>query len=176
MRTLNKHLRGFSLVEMVVYVGVVALLASVLVATLIPLARAYGDLAVSRDVNASAYAALDRFVREARAADAVVVGSSVLGAHPGSVTFTKTDADGVASTVQFSLVGGTLHITDGGVDLGPLTHSSVTVENLVFRYAASGSGKMASVEVTLSGEHGRAVKVAPFSAGAVLRGSYSGSL
>ena len=176
MCVLGKNSRGFSLVEMVVYVGVVALLASVLVATLIPLARAYGDLAVSRDVNASAYAALDRFVREARAADAVVTGSSVLGVHPGSITFTKTDANGVASNVQFSLVGGTLHLTEGGVDLGPLTHSSVTVENLIFRYAASGSGKMASVEMTLSGERGRAVKVAPFSAGAVLRGSYSGSL
>ncbi len=176
MHVLTQRRRGFSLVEMVVYIGVVSLLTSVLVATLIPLARVYGNLAASRDVNASAYAALDRFVREARAADAVISAESVLGAHPGSITFAKTDSERVATSVRFSLVGGALHVFENDVDVGPLTRASVTVESLVFRYAASGSGKMASVEVTLTGSHGRATKTAPFSAGAVLRGSYSGAL
>lgn len=161
---------------MVVYVGTLALLVSVFVATLVPLVRSYGNLAASRDVNASAFAALDRFVREAREADSVVLGSSVLGAHPGRIVFLKTDGNNVVSSVEFSLVSGALHVFTDGVDMGPLTRSSVAIDSLVFRAPVSGDGSMATVEVTLRGTSGRAARTASFSGSAVLRGSYSASL
>ncbi len=159
---------GFSLVEMIIYVGLLALVLVSLVNMLLGMARAYSYLKLSRHIQSSAVVALDRVIRDIRNAQSVNMPQSVLGASPGVLTLNTTTATSSSQTLQFYVSSGALRVKQDGGDLGPLTLSDVTVSNLIFRQMNTGISQAVKIELTLTaGTH-----TANFYATAVLRDSY----
>ncbi|MDO8590465.1 MAG: prepilin-type N-terminal cleavage/methylation domain-containing protein [bacterium] len=160
--------RGFSLVEMIIYVGLLALILVSLVNMLLGMSRAYGYLKFSQHIQTSAVIALDRMVRDIRNAESVSVPESVLDTSPGILTLNTTTATSSLQTLQFFVSNGALRVKQDGGDLGPLTLPDVTVDNLVFRQMNTGISEAVKIDLTLSsGTH-----TANFYATALLRDSY----
>jgi hypothetical protein len=162
--------KGFTLVEIVVYVGVLAVVSVLVMNTLLTMTRAGAALREGREIHVSAVGALLRMTRDIRNATSVVVDSSTLGAHPGYLTLEGMDADDAPETTELYLEGGALEMKKNGVVVGPLTPASVFVERLVFNVATTSVSDAVTLELELAAALRYATTSSFFHAGAVTRG------
>lgn len=163
---------GFSLVEAIIYAGLLSLILVSTVSMLLGMSRAYLYLNFSRHIQTSAITAVDRIVRDIRNAQTVNVAQSTLGTSPGVLTLDTTTATSSPQTIQFFVSNGVLRVKQDGGDLGPLTVSDVTVQNLVFRQMNTGISEAIKIELTLTAGTGPTARSVNFYATAILRDSY----
>lgn len=159
--------KGFSLLEMVVYITILSALAILVVGSMLQLARSWNSVSLSQDINASANVALERTVRTVRDASSVDTGASTLDTNPGVLAL-SIDGD---NTV-FSVENGAVVLTVDGDNQGPLTSADVSVTSLVFSHYAGAQSEVVTIDMELTASRGSITKVVPFHASAVLRGSY----
>jgi type II secretory pathway pseudopilin PulG len=160
--------KGFSLVETVVYIGMVIVILVALVNMLLSMSRAYGYLKYSRHLQSSATASVDRMARDIRNSVSIDVVQSTLDSNPGILTLNTTTEAGAAQTFQYYISSGVIHVKQDGVDLGPLTLPDVTVNSLIFRKIETGISQAVKIEMTLTA----GTRTANFYDTAILRGSY----
>lgn len=167
-RPYGKSGKGFSLIEMLVYVAVIAIIMSSVLAVIFPLAGTYQSLIATKRLNISAESVLDRMLREIRSASSVNTGMSTLGTSPGVLAL-NSDAGSRAFSVDAS---GALTVSEGGVSAGKLTGEEVTVSRLVFTRVPGTRSELVSVELALHSRYGHASTTRTFRGSAVLRDSY----
>ncbi len=158
--------------ETLIYVALLIVLSSIVVATVLSLSGMFYQMRASRDVETSAVSSLERMVRDIRNADSVVLAESVLGVHPGRLTVTRALPLGGNEKMEFYLNGTELRVRRDGVDEGVLTSGLTSVESLVFTEVSSAVSSGVRIELTLKGEKGSATVIKPFDLFTVLRGSY----
>lgn len=163
--------RGFSLIEMLVYLAVIAVMLAVIVTTLTSFSGAYHSFVLDRRIHAAAGAALERMVREVRGGTSIDVATSTLGAHPGTLTINTVNDTGDPVTRTFAVNAGVLELSEDGVLRGPLTSSNVAITNLVFRHLDNGVSEGVRIELTVQASRKSTVREANFYAFTVLRGS-----
>lgn len=169
--TQHSTYKGFSLIEMLVYISILAIMTVAIITVTLSQSQAYADFKVTRNVYTSASASLERMVREIRAADNIIIGSSLFGSHPGILTLQKTGVSGI-ETVQFYLEGGALKVQENSDPEGSLTRKEVSVTNLVFRQVVSTASEGVRIEMTLSSIQGNSSKTEQFSTFVIMRNSY----
>lgn len=158
--------RGFSLLEMAIYVAILSLMAVIVVNTTLSLSASWNSVRVSRDINSAAVTSLERMGREIRAAVGIDVAQSVFDAHPGVLVLTG------ATTIEFSLKDGVLTITENDIETGALMKNTVTATNLVFRRVVNGTKEGVRIEMTLESSRGKIIKSKNFYSFITLRSSY----
>ena len=164
--------RGFSLIEMVVYIALLAILTVLAVNMTLSMTRAFADLRVSRDINSSATTLFERITRDIRGAYDVDVAGSVLGTNPGDLLLDTKDSSGTNMTVEYFVSNGSVHIKENGVDQEAIMSASTQAVSFVVREAVSTNSKAVKVEVTLSATRGDITKQRNFYTTVVLRGTY----
>lgn len=167
----SKKTKGYTLVEIIVYSSVLALLALVLAASLISIMSGYRSFRVTKNINQSAFLALGRLTRSFKQSDAVNA-SSTLGVHPGAITLDSIDANGNATITAYYLSNGVLMQKEGGGAAGALTLPSVTVTNFIVRKITTGKSEAVRIELAIQSGSGATLRSEKFYGGAVLRGSY----
>ena len=163
---------GFTIIELLIYTGILVLLMAVVVSTLLALSRSYRTVTVSQQIDSAASVSLDRMVREVRGASSVDTAQSVLSTSPGQLTLDTIDVHGVTTTVQFLLSGYSLHIKEGGIDIGPLTPTSTRVTSLIFRKITTAQSQAVKIEMTIDSGTSTDYRSQNFYGTAVLRRSY----
>lgn len=151
---------GASLLETVLYIGIFAIIALLTVNTVLALTRAVGEIRGLRHTIRDADIAMERMIREIRAAQNVDTGTSVLGSNPGTLVLA-----GTSSTITFSLLGGEqIFLQKNAESPRSLTSSSTRITNLVFTRLVASSSEAARIQMTMDNKN--------FYGTAVLRGSY----
>ncbi len=178
-RQYTRGSRGYSLVETLIYIALLAIIVYALISALVIMTKAYRTTKASKSIENSAMFALDRMVREIRDAKSIDASHSVFGTTPGELYLNTTDTSGTALTDDFYVSGQILRLKQNGVDVGPLTLSGARVTNLVFRSisnAQPSDGTVVStavkIEMTIESGTGSSLKSRKFYEAAVLRGSY----
>ncbi len=164
--------RGFSLVEMLFYVAILAISLVTVMQTLVVITRSYGILRSAQRVEQEASFSLDRMVREVRDASDVSDAESTFSVHPGKLFLTTTTSEGAARTVEFSLTAGKLSLKENGVVTGLLSSDKTSISNLVFRKITTARSKGVKIEMTMQSGTGTTTRSENFYATAVLRDSY----
>lgn len=164
--------RGFTLVEMVIYIGILVSILLLIVSFIISFGKAYNVLKTTIHINNSAVVSFERMIREIRLASDVDMVASTLGTYPGHLVLITTDVSSAPITLEFYINSGVLILRQDSVDVGPLTRSDVTVTNLVFRLSDNGTSKAIKIEMTLESTIVSTTKSKNFYGSAVLRGSY----
>lgn len=165
--------KGFSLIETIIYVTLFALILGAVLYSLANTFTWYRSMKASRNLELSATAILDRVMIDIRNAKTVNDGESSFNTSPGILSLVGTDDFGATRTIKFFLVNNTFHVSENGVDLGPLSLSTVRVTNLVFRSFSGGAARGIRVELTLRSSTNNYTKTANFYTSAILRGSYN---
>lgn len=159
---------GFTIVEMIIYVSVLALILVGVVQMILAVSSTFNELRATRQLNRSAVVLLDRFVREVRDAESVVVDSSVFDTHPGELTISVE-----GTNVRFYVDGGVVKLDRGGAYEGDLTVPDVSATSFVFRRSTPGSiSETIRLEVTLESISGSGSAIETFYTTAVMRGPY----
>ncbi len=166
---LNNMKRGFTLIEILIYTAILAIIFILVVNSLSIVIKAFNQGRVAIKINNSAETAMERMTREIRFAygvdaastlDHLVLNSYVLG------TETPT-------TVEFYIDSGKLMIKEGVSPAGQLTSSDLSVTNLGFRQITTSSmSKAVKIEMTIEDSSGNYQKTEDFYNTIILRRSY----
>ncbi len=163
--------QGYTLVEAIIYIAILAVLAVTFVNLLFTMTQSYTKFRLERDIVSSASLGLERMVRETRQAKSLDP-ASILGNNPGRLLLNTTDDVGVATTRDFYLFLGTLMVKEGSGQAASTTAKNVTVDNLVFRQINTANSSAVKIEMTLTAKRGATARTEKFYSTAVLRGSY----
>lgn len=160
--------KGLSLIEVVVYVAIIALILVAVVNLLLSFSSATAKIKNTRTISISAQTTLDRVLQEARAAQRVVFSDSVFNMSPGVL---KLEGIGGSPTTTFSVVSGRIQIVQGSAPVF-LTGGRATVDSLIFRIATTSISESVKIELQVSAGSGNTKVAKNFYTSAVLRGSY----
>jgi type II secretory pathway pseudopilin PulG len=159
--------RGFSLIEVLVYIAVTVFISTAGVLTYLSLNTVLLRQETERSVNHAALVALEKISRDIRGATTVDTAQSSLGTSPSTLVL-----DAGTSTTGFAVSGGVLVYTRNGVEVGPLTGTDVTIEDFTVNRYTGTSTELVRVSLTLSAENKAASTTRTYYTSAVLRGSY----
>lgn len=169
----RKKGRGYTLLETVVYVGILSVLLLAIFEVLFSISRDFAESRIYNQVEVSGTTAMERIVREIRTANSVDIGNSVFDDSAGQLQLNTTDEGGVAKTVQFYYdnANKTVNFIDNGNDVGALTGNDVSVTSLVFRRWVTAKSTLIKIELTIQSKIKTTLNVNYYDS-AVLRGAY----
>lgn len=160
------HKKGFTLVEMLVYIAVMVIVCAAAVTLLFSLGDRITQQRANQLVVRTAQTTIERIMLEVRNAEAVDAGS-VLENNPGTLIL-----DAGATTTQFAVSGGVVEVTVNGGTAEALTSSDVSIEELRFFAYDNTLTELVRVVLTVEATVGDATVSKTFNASGVLRGSY----
>lgn len=161
------RLRGFTLIETLVYMSVLVLVVGALVTTFLSFDTVLLRNKTERVLTKEAQSGLEFMVQAIRQSDAVNTGLSTFNSSPGTLAITNG-----ATTTRFYVSSGVLMMDQNGVALGPLTSDAVVLESLTFNHQTGSTSELVRVQMTLSAHNNAASTTRAFYGSAVPRGSY----
>ena len=164
--------KGFSLIEVLLYVGLFTMLSVMSMSALFQTIKAFNDLRISRDINDSSVKVMERLTRDVKSATAVDIANSTFGSSPGRLTLSTVNASGTLMTVEYYVTGSSLHVKENGVDKGSLMSSKTTINALVFYYINTGATLGVKIDLHLSSARGVVSDIDHFYDTIELRGTY----
>lgn len=172
LRHNGNRTKGFSLLEVVVYVSLFSTLSVVAMGSLLAMIKSFNALRISRDINDSSVTIMERLTRDIKSATSIDMAGSTFAATPGRLTLNTRNASGTPLTVEYYVATSTIRIKENGVDVGSLMSSKTKVEGLVFYLINQGSTVAVKTELHLTSSRGSATDVDHFYDTSILRGSY----
>lgn len=151
--TINFLKKGYTLVEMVIYVALMSIISLLIVNTVLSFTKSYRNVSTLRAVESSALDTLERLSRDVRNATSINDGSSTFGSNPGVLTLIQTSAT-VSTTTRYYVENGVMKVDVNGVYVGPLTTRGTTVQSIVFRKLDNGVSTGVKIDMTVSATSG----------------------
>jgi len=152
--TINKsHLsrqRAFTMVEMIIYVSLLAIIVGVLVSTTVVMVKSYKEMRIAQLVDSSAILALDRITSVVRSSNNIDFGYSTFNSSAGVLTLNANLPNNAPYIAKFYVEEGVVKLDTNGVFEGQLTSSSTRVVSLMFRYITTLVSKAIRTEITLT--------------------------
>lgn len=163
MKNIHKMKSGYTLIEIVIYIAVLAMISIIVVNSFI-VSLSSSKIAFSkRNLQEAGINIIERMTREIRDAGDIVDANSIFDNNPGAI-----EVDG-ANIIKFNINSGSLDMYKDDVLYGSLSGPKVTVSSLVFRKIVTPTSEAVKIELVLMDSLGRS---ANFYNTVVLRGSY----
>ena len=160
---IRKNKSGYTLLETVVYVSILAVIAVLALGSIVTMYRAYGKTKIERKIATSGEVAIERIVREIRSATSTKI-NSVFKTHPGTLALSTGET--------INLSNGILNIQEGSGPVDDLTSDDVSISNLVFYASTSPNSTLIKIEMTVEAGAGILLKSRKFYGSAVMRSAY----
>ena len=171
MRTSTKKIsRGYSLVEMVIYVAILSVISLLAINTILSFGPSYHTLLAYRSAENSGVLSMERMSRDIRSATSVDTANSTLGTSPGVLTLVAT-SNNVSTTTKFYVQNSVLKVDINGTYFGPLSEASSSITSLIFRVLSGNTSSAVKVDMTVQGKAGAITEVKTYHATIILRGS-----
>ncbi|MEK7227870.1 MAG: hypothetical protein AAB681_00760 [Patescibacteria group bacterium] len=138
--------KGYSVIELVVYISLFVLISLVVVQSLLYSMKTYSIARAYRTLQRNAETSLNRITSEIRQSSDVSAGS-VFGSTPGTLVLTGTDSGGAPYTSTISVSNGVIQIVTGGVTTA-LTSVEESVSDLTFWHIVTSTTDAIKLEVT----------------------------
>ena len=170
-----KNNKGFSLVEIIIYLAIMVVIALAVVQSIILVVKSNKQSFVSNNIKNSAVSALEEMTRDIRNATSIDLASSTLKAANGRLQLNSTDTFGNQKVTTFYLRSNVLMInasSSSGVLAGPITFSGTKVLSLKFIPITTQSSSAVKIEMVIESNNQGVVEDQNFYSTTILRGSY----
>lgn len=170
----NEVKKGLTLIEVVIYVAILAVLSVLVINTILLMFSAFTKARVVREISSDGEVALERIVREVRLATSINSGLSTFGTDSSHLALNtvRSPMDSTSVVKEIYVSGGRLVLQE---DSGPLEYltspNSVIVSFLVFSILTNRS-EAVKITLTLERERGSEQFSRSFFNTIILRGSY----
>lgn len=145
--------RGFTLVEMVIYVALLGIVMSAAVLFVFNLMNTYTRYRVEREVATNVRLAMDYVIRETKTANRIYTPTSRFDSHPGQLSLESSASlpvDETSTFLDFYVDNGKLYMKRESQSPFPITSDRVAVNNLVFRYTSpTSTAQIVQVDLTV---------------------------
>jgi type II secretory pathway component PulJ len=167
----TRQQKGYSVIELVIYLALFALLSIAIINALIIAMKSFAEVKTMRTLASTASLTMERMSREIRGAQSIDTAGSTFDVSPGVLTLNTQDGAGVARVVVFDISSGALRLKENGAVTGTLTDASQQISNLVFRKITTPVGTAVKIEMTITNTNG-VVITRNFYDTVVVRGEY----
>ena len=164
--------RGFTLVEVIIYLSITMMLSVVLVNSFLIVMRAFNAAQAASVVSVEASSILERTVREIRNANGVDVGASTFGSDPGTLVLNTVDVNGGAATVRLWSDGTDIFVQNVSGESSKLSSPGITVGRFEFNRFSTSTTDAIQIDLVLSATRGRTTIQKEFHTASVIRGAY----
>lgn len=132
MKNNIKKKAGFTLIETIIYVGIIGLVLSSLVSFSVVISNSRNKNYVAGEVHASARIVLDLISQKIKEAENINVGASTLNSDPGLLSLSMSDISKDPTIIKLNQDDGILQIKEGSGDEVDITTDEIKITNLVF--------------------------------------------
>jgi len=154
-----KNKRGFTLFELIIYIGVVGLILMTLGLSLINMLYGRVKVRVISEVLSNARLVEQQLSSTARHAEGINVGSSTFGSDPGILSFDMVDSAKDPTVYSLTSNNGSLQVSEHAGENTLLTTNQIEVTNLVFtNVTGDGDKGVIKVEYTLQAKNSSGLK------------------
>lgn len=169
---IKNYKKGFSLVELIIYTALSVVLMGVVIYAMNAILISHRIIKATRNVENSGIAAMDRMVREIRAAQSIDGANSSFGVSNGALSLIIPTDGGGTRTVRFYLSSQKIMVDDDGVLTGQLSLSAIRATSLKFYSLSTTTSSAIKVELTLLGPTSTPSVSDNFYTTIVMRGAY----
>lgn len=131
--------KGFTLIEMVIYLGIVGLLTVSTISFVSAISGANIKTYAAQEVHSNSKMSLDVISKKIRSANSVNIGSSVFGVNPGVLSLSMDNPAENPTVIRVN--AGALEITEGASSPVRITSNNVNISNLVFTDLTGGNSR-----------------------------------
>ncbi len=170
MKPFKNNNKGYSLVELIMYSALLALLVAVISYVISALFTANQVVRATRRVENSEIAFGDKFMREVRAATSATVVSSYPYTND-TLTLNVSNSSGTHTT-KFYRSGDRVMMDQNGVQVGPLTLSNARVTSLHFVVMSTTTAQAVKYEIVIIGPTSTPAVSEKFYGTSIMRGFY----
>lgn len=164
----NKKISGYTLIEAVIYLAILAVIITAVIGLTVSMIRALSEVRISQALTSSAQSSLELITRQIRGADEIVIASSVFGVNPSRLFINSFDEMGVPVTYDFYISQAKILLsTNGGPGVSLLTES-VTVDSFVIHHFTGVNVEGVKIELIISDSR-NSIRNRSFSATAIRR-------
>lgn len=167
-----KKNRGLTLIEIIVYVALLALLMVIIISSLLQVSNIASETKAFRALRGSSLNSLGRMTYEIRLAQSTNLSTSIFDANPGRLKINTTDINSNPRTVEFKINGTNLEFIENSVAKGFLTTADVNVTSLIFRRQVTAKGDAIKIELILQNKNSKNSYTEKFYKTVVMRGAY----
>lgn len=172
MKSFSCRQKGFTFIEGLIYIAMLAFMMTIVIASLVGISRVYRQVRIIELVHSNASTIVEQIAREIRISVSTDIAGSIFDSDNGILKLNSVDLNGDNKTVTFSLNSGRVELTENATNLGPITSNHATVSSLYFEHINDSSAEAIKFSVTLSVGTGEYQKTETFYDTVVLRGSY----
>ncbi len=144
----KKNEKGFSLVETIIYIGLMSLILFCLISLISSATRTYLFLKSSRNIERSAINVMDSLNDKTNTSSKIDIPNTVFDNATGSISLILYSGNN-STTNRIYLSNGQVMWSKNGVLLGPLSLSDVRVTSLTFRNMTNSTFNGFKVEMTI---------------------------
>lgn len=144
----QKTQSGLTILEIVIYFGMLAALTVVVISSLMSLFKSYNVIKLNQNIETSAIQVMDKMTRDIRDADEVAIAQSSFGS-PVSAVAVNITTDSITDTYRYYAASSTIKYSKNGVYLGDLTQPGVVVNSFTAHYINGTSTQAIKIELNL---------------------------
>lgn len=166
--------KGFSLIETVIYVAILAVLSVLVVNTILIMFSAFTKASILRRVTLDGETAFERITREIRLASSINDGSSILNVNPSRLALNtvRSATDSTSVTKQFYVSSGRLVLQEDSNPIEYLISPRATTTSFIVSKITTTHSQVAKISLTLEVGKGSNQVSRSFFNTVILRGSY----
>lgn len=159
--------RGFSLVEILVYIALFILLASAAVASLLNFSDSFKAYRAEKVLTEQVRGAYERMLADVRNATALDQAGSTFDTSPSTVSLQYEAVERV-----YTLTSGAITVSENGGTAVPITGDGITVSAFTVRQYDMVATTLIRIELTATATVGDTTVTETYYSSSVLRGSY----
>ena len=145
----NKKYSGFSLVETLIYIGLMTVILFSLISLIDSASRTYLFLKSSRNIERSAINIMDNLNDQAGISYKIDLPNTIFDSATGSIAMVTYGRANISTTTKIYLSNGQVLLSQNNTVLGPLNLSDVRVTKLIFRNMSTSTFNGFKVEMTI---------------------------
>lgn len=166
--------RGFTLIEIVIYVAILAVLSVLVLSSILSMASAFVKAKTVRRLTLDGETALERITREVRLANAIDDAASILGSHPSrlSLDTVRSSTDSTFSNKDFYVSQGRIAFQQDGGAVDYLTSPTSSTTQFIVTKITTPHSQAVRIQLALQAASGSTTTVRSFFNTVILRGGY----
>lgn len=145
---LKTNKSGLTILEIVIYFSMLAMLTVVVISSLMTLFKSYSVIKLHQNIETSAIQVMDKLTRDIRDADEIAIAESSFGSPVSAVALHITN-NSVTDTYRYYAASSTVKLSKNGVFIGDLTQPGVIVNSFTAYYINGTSTQAVKIELNL---------------------------
>lgn len=141
--------RGFSLVETVIYIGLMTVVLFSLVSLISSASNLYLNLKDSKSIENNAINIMNTINTRVAMSSKIDIVNTVFDNPIGSISLVSYDNVGHSTTSRVYMLNNRVYLSQNGADIGPLSSSDVRVTSLLLKNTSTSTIDGFKVEITI---------------------------